>query len=79
MLCDIHERCRNDLIAEIVKYYIVNNIYHYQYEFEFTGMTVGSIPPKDIISIEEIQDYIQMQEKYPDYNGFYDELKIERN
>ena len=78
-LCDIHERCRNDLIAEIVKYYIVNNIYHYQYEFEFTGMTVGSIPPKDIISIEEIQDYIQMQEKYPDYNGFYDELKIERN
>ena len=24
---------------------------------------------------EVIKDYIQMQEKYPDYKGFYDELK----
>lgn len=78
-LRDIHERCRNGLIAEIVKYNIVRNIYGYQYEFEFTGMTVGSVPAENIISIEEIQDYIQMQEKYPDYSGFYDELKIKRN
>lgn len=75
-LCDIHEICRNSLIAEIVKYYIVRNLYGYQYEFEFTGMTIGSVLPKDIISIEEIQNYIQMQEKYSDYNGFYDELKM---
>lgn len=34
-LRDIHEICQNSLITEIVKYYIVRNIYGYQYEFEF--------------------------------------------
>lgn len=38
-------------------------------------MTVGDVPPQNILDIEEIRDYIHMQEKYPDYNGFYDELK----
>lgn len=74
-LCDIHETCRNSLIAEIVKYNITKELFGYGYEFDFTGMTVGDVPPKNIISIEEIKDYIQMQEKYPDYHGFYDELK----
>lgn len=78
-LCDIHEIYRNGLIAEIVKYNIVRNIYGYPYEFEFTGMTEGSVPAENIISIEEIQNYIQMQEKYPDYSGFYDELKTKKN
>lgn len=42
---------RNGLIAEIVKYNIVRNIYGYQYEFCFTGMTEGSVPAENIISI----------------------------
>lgn len=74
-LRDIYEGCRNDLIAEIVKYYIVKNIYGYPYEFEFTGMTKGKVPPENIISIEEIKGYIQMQEKYPDYVEFYNEIE----
>lgn len=78
-LRDIHEVYRNGLIAEIVKYYIVRDLYGYKYEFEFTGMTTGSIPPENIISIEEIKDYIQIQEKYPDFERFYDELKEKEN
>ena len=74
-LRDIYEGCRNDLIAEIVKYYIVKDIYGYPYEFEFTGMTKGKVPPENIISIEEIKGYIQMQEKYPDYVEFYNEIE----
>lgn len=74
-LRDIHEIYRNGLIAEIVKYYIVRDIFGYSYEFEFTGMTIGKVHPENIISIEEIENYIQMQEKYPDYEGFYDEVK----
>lgn len=74
-LGDIHEIYRNRLIAEIVKYNITKDIFGFGYEFEFTGMTVGDVPPQNILSIEEIKDYIQMQEKYPDYKGFYDELK----
>ena len=54
---------------------IVKNIYGYPYEFEFTGMTKGKVPPENIISIEEIKGYIQMQEKYPDYEEFYNEIK----
>ena len=74
-LGDIHEIYRNRLIAEIVKYNITKDIFGFGYEFEFIGMTVGDVPPQNILSIEEIKDYIQMQEKYPDYKGFYDELK----
>ena len=58
-----------------MKYYIVKNIYGYPYEFEFTGMTKGKVPPENIISIEEIKGYIQMQEKYPDYVEFYNEIE----
>lgn len=57
------------------EYYIVKNIYGYPYEFEFTGMTKGKVPPENIISIEEIKGYIQMQEKYPDYVEFYNEIE----
>lgn len=74
-LDDIHEIYRNSLIAEIVKYNITNDLFGFNYEFEFTGMTVGDVSPQNILSIEEIKDYIQMQEKYSDYKGFYDELK----
>ena len=74
-LDDIHEIYRNSLIAEIVKYNITNDLFGFNYEFEFTGMTVGDVPPQNILSIEEIKDYIQMQEKYSDYEGVYDELK----
>ena len=74
-LGDIHEIYRNSLIAEIVKYNITKDLFGFDYEFEFTGMTVGDVPPQNILSIEEIKNYIQMQEKYPDYEGFYDELK----
>lgn len=74
-LSDIHEIYRNSLIAEIVKYNITKYLFGFDYEFEFTGMTVGDVPPQNILSIEVIKDYIQMQEKYSDYEGFYDELK----
>lgn len=74
-LGDIYERCRNRLISEIVKYNITKDLFGFGYEFDFTGMTVGDVPPQNILNIEEIRDYIQMQEKYPDYKGFYDEVK----
>lgn len=74
-LWDIHELHRYSLITEIVKYYIVTEIYGYNYEFDFTGMTIGEVEPENILSISKIRNYIQMQEKYPDYEGFYDEIK----
>lgn len=74
-LSDVHEICRNAVIAEIVKYFIVTRMYGYPYEFEFTGMTNSSIPAENIVSIEEIEGFIEMQEKYPDFGGFYDGLK----
>lgn len=70
-LGDIHEVHRNSLIAEIVKYNITKDLFGFDYEFDFTGMTVGDVPPQNILSIEEIKNYIQIQEKYPDYQGFY--------
>ena len=74
-LSNVHPTKQAALLAEIVKYNIVTKLYGYAYEFDFTGMTTGSVPPEDIISIEEIHGFIEMQEKYKEFAGFYDELK----
>ena len=72
-LSEVHDIYRNAMIAEIVKYFVVTKIYGYRYEFAFTGMTNSFIPAESIISIEEIDGFIEMQEKYPEFEGFYDE------
>lgn len=73
-LSDIAETKRDLLIAEIVNYFIVTKMYGYPYRVEFTGMTTGNVPPENIISIEEIKNFIEIQGEYED-EGFYDELK----
>lgn len=70
-LRDIHEVCRYSLIAEIVKYYILSELFGIVYEFKFTGMTLGAVPPENILAIDEIYGYTHMQEKYAEYKNFY--------
>lgn len=72
-LSQMRERSRTDVIVEILKYFIVTKMYKYPYEFDFTGMTIGSVPSENILSIEEIENFIEIHEKYE--VGFYDELK----
>lgn len=74
-LCNIDPLDRAKLIAEILKYYIMTLFEKTSYSIEFTGKTTGSVPPEDIISIEEIKNFIKIQEKYPEFQGFYNELK----
>lgn len=74
-LCNIGPLDRPKLIAEILKYYIMTLFEKTSYSIEFTGKTTGSVPPEDIISIEEIKNFIKIQEKYPEFQGFYNELK----
>lgn len=76
--CQISEldvRSAEMLITEIAKYYISTELYGMPYDFEFTGMKNGKVESENILKIEEIENFIAMQEKYPDYKGFYDELK----
>lgn len=63
------------MIGEIVKYNIAANLFQIPYEISVTGMTTGSVPPEGIISIEEIAGFNQIQEKYAEYSGFYDEIE----
>ena len=56
-LSDIVEDYAYRLIIEIIKYYVVKRLYLLDYEFCYTGMTKGSIPPSDIIEIIEIENY----------------------
>ena len=73
-LSQMREHSRTLLIVEILKYFIVTTIYKLPYEFDFTGMTIGIVPPENILSIEEIENFIEIHEKYEGM-GFYDELK----
>ena len=77
-LADIHPTRRALLLAEIVKYSIVTKLFCRHYEFSFTGMTTGSVPPENIISVEEIKGFTELQEQYELCPGFYDELKPKR-
>ena len=77
-LKNIHEHSRTAIIAEAVKYIIIKQILGHPYKFDFTGMTMGAVPPENIISIEEIKDFVKLQEQYED-DGFYDELKMQAN
>ena len=45
------------------------------YSIDFTGKTKGPVPPEDTMNIEKIENFIEMQEMYPEYQEFYDELK----
>ena len=74
-LGEMDKRTRKMLVGEIVKYYIVTELYELPYKFEFTGRKEEKVKPEDIIVIEEIKGFIEMQEKYDDYQNFYDELK----
>lgn len=71
-LSDIYYLDRDALIAEIVKYFVVTRMFDCPYEFKLTGMTIGSVPPEDIISIEEIENFNEIQEKYLEFMGFYE-------
>lgn len=76
--CKLSNICQLDspmLIAEIVKYYIMKDFTKISYDIGFTGKTKGPVPPEDIISIEEIKNFIEMQENEFDFQGFYNELK----
>ena len=73
-LGDVHETYRASLLEEIVKYNIVTKIYNCEYKFEFPGMISGRVRPENIIAIEEIKGFVEMQEEY-EPPGFYDELK----
>jgi len=77
-LANICSWSQASLLAEIVMYYIVTNLYgrdSSQYVFSFDGKTIDSVPPENIISTDEIPGFIAMQEQFDEYVGFYDELK----
>ena len=70
-LSNVHPLCRKKVLAEIIMFSLITKHYGLSYDFEFTGMTVNKIPPKDIISIETIKDYVGIQQKYSEYKDFY--------
>lgn len=72
---DISERSQETMIIELVKYFVITELYKLSYEFACTGWKRGSVPPENILAIEEIEHFVEMQEQFDDYKHFYDELK----
>lgn len=76
-LKNIVQSDREKLIATILEYFIIIRMFGQKYESEYelsvTGKTRGSVAPEDILSIEEIAGYREIQEIY-EPEGFYDVL-----
>lgn len=64
-------RTQHHIITEIFNYYIAKELYDFDYEFKLTGMKIGSVSSENIIAIEEIKGFISMQEKYEEFQHFY--------
>lgn len=74
-LKDMDRRTQEHIGAELVRYYVITELFKLPYAIECTGCRIGSVEAEDILVIDEIEDYIEMQEQFEEFKGFYDELK----
>lgn len=74
-LKDIDLFSQEHIVREIAYYFVMNCIYNLPYIPEDTGHRIGNVPAEDILCIEEIQNFIEEQEVFEEYQNFYDELK----
>lgn len=68
---DLPSYIRGNIPAEIASYFVATEVFDLPYEFRFTGKKCGSVLPQDIIQIEEISNFIKMQEQYSEFKDFY--------
>lgn len=68
---EIYEPSRAKIIAEIVKYNVCKKIFDYSYDLSFTGMTIGSVHPENIMDITEIDGFMEMQKKCDKFKDYY--------
>ncbi len=66
---------QKNVIVEIVKYFVITELFKLTYDMNCDGKRIGSVAPEDILAIELIENYIKMQEEFDEFNGFYEELK----
>lgn len=74
-LKDMERSTQERIIRELIKYYIITDIFGLDYMVEDTGMKRNNVNPEDIVEIVEIGDFIEKQELFDDMKHFYDELK----
>lgn len=74
-LKELSEISQYDVVTELIKYFVIYNICHLNYEMRVTGWKYGCVTPDHIRTIEEIPDFIECQEQFEEYQNFYDELK----
>ena len=67
---NLDDSCRNRIVSEIIMHTLATQM-NVPYYFQFTGMTSSNIPPQNILSIDEIKDFVRIQEKHSEYKGFY--------
>lgn len=71
----LYRSAQEHIVREIAYYFIMDCIYNLSYVPEDTGHRIGNVPAEDILCIEEIQNFIEEQEVFEEYQNFYDELK----
>lgn len=59
------------IVAEIAEYFIATDLLKRPYKVRFTGEKYGGVLPENILRVEEIENFVAMQEKYAEYQNFY--------
>lgn len=71
-LKDMIKTTQEHSIIEIIKHFVITEIFDLPYKIECTGTRIGFVAPNDILSIEEIDDFVKMQEQFDEYKNFYE-------
>lgn len=58
-LKELSEISQYDVVTEVIKYFVINDICHLIYEMRVTGWKYGCVTPDHIRAIEEISDSIE--------------------
>lgn len=71
-LKNIYKYSQENIIREIVYYFVMKEIYDLPHIPKDSEFTLGDVPPSNILRIEEIPNFIEEQEKNDKYLHFYD-------
>lgn len=70
-LKEMYEDTASRLIREIMFYYVMKDIYGFDYIPSDTGEKQGDVIPENILKIEHIENYEKIMSQCPEFHDFY--------
>lgn len=68
----MEERTQSHIIRELIFYFVMKDIYGFDYMPDDTGEKQGSVSSDNILQIEKIESYEDIMSQFADFENFYE-------